>query len=216
MYYFRKNKENLEKYSISFNKKQVEKLKEDIILNCSFIEHKTCRSDYDPLFLNDKIIKDYFKTKVGEKEYFEETRNVYLHEYNEYESPYLVHLITRLLSGEAKALYEILNYDTSSFISIDEQIRLTNLELSSVDITDIEKKKEKLEQLENLLKSKELNEKQKSVEEYYQKLLKLLKFTLVDTILISDLERVEKFSGIDLDSRQVEDNKGVSKTLKKK
>lgn len=97
MLYFRKNDEVIEKYQIDFNKEEVETLKEKIINNCSFIKHEEYESDHLPRFTG-KIIKNYIHTYTGkEKNYFEETRDIYLYSYDEYKPPYLVELINQLL-----------------------------------------------------------------------------------------------------------------------
>ena len=100
MLYFRKNDEVIEKYQIDFNKEEVETLKEKIINNCSFIKHEEYESDHLPRFTG-KIIKNYIYTYIGkEKNYFEETRDIYLYSYDEYKPPYLVELINQLLNGK--------------------------------------------------------------------------------------------------------------------
>ena len=119
MLYFRKNDEVIEKYQIDFNKEEVETLKEKIINNCSFIKHEEYESDHLPRFAG-KIIKNYIHTYTGkEKNYFEETRDIYLYSYDEYKPPYLVKLINQLLNGNSEVIDEILNYDTSTKSTID-------------------------------------------------------------------------------------------------
>ena len=78
MLYFRKNDEVIEKYQISFDKEKIEKLKKEIINNCSFIKHKEYESDYSPRF-TDEIIRNFTYTPTGkEKEYFEEISHILL------------------------------------------------------------------------------------------------------------------------------------------
>ena len=66
-------------------------------------------------------------------------------------------------------------------------------------------------ELEDLLNYKELN-KDNNLVLYYNKLLKLINFELVDRILISDLERVENFLAPTNNSL----NKVFAKVLQKK
>lgn len=198
MLYFRKNDEVIEKYQIDFNKEEVETLKEKIINNCSFIKHEEYESDHLPRFTG-KIIKNYIHTYTGkEKNYFEETRDIYLYSYDEYNPPYLVELINQLLNGNSKAIDEILNYDISTKSTIDYRIDLVNKEFNKIDTKDISKKKEKLKELEELLKEKELNKGQQSIESYYNQLIELIKFNLIDSLPISELDRIESFLEIDL------------------
>lgn len=218
MLYFRKNDEVIEKYQIDFNKEEVETLKEKIINNCSFIKHEEYESDQLPRFTG-KIIKNYIHTYTGkEKNYFEETRDIYLYSYDEYKPPYLVKLINQLLNGNSKVIDEILNYDTSTKSTIDYRIDLANKEFNKIDPKDISKKKEKLKELEELLKEKELNKGQQSVESYYNQLIELIKFNLIDSLPISELGRIESFLEIDLFSKIKISNfneKPLVKSLKK-
>ena len=39
MIYFRKNDEVIEKYQVNFDKEEIEKIKKEIIDNCSYVEH---------------------------------------------------------------------------------------------------------------------------------------------------------------------------------
>ena len=87
MIYFKKNDELIEKYQIIFNKEKVEKLKSEIINNCSFITHEEYESDYSPRF-TDEIIRNFKCSLTGKKkDYFEETRDIYLYSYDEYKPP---------------------------------------------------------------------------------------------------------------------------------
>ena len=193
MLYFRKNDEVIEKYQISFDKEKIEKLKKEIINNCSFIKHKEYESDYSPRF-TDEIIRNFTYTSTGkEKEYFEETRDICRYSYDEYKPPYLVELINQLLNGNSKAIDKILNYDISTKSTIDDRIDLANQEFNKIAPEDIIKKREKLKELEDLLNEKELNKNQQSIDVYYNQLIGLIKFDLVDSLSISELGRIESF-----------------------
>lgn len=220
MIYFRKNDEVIEKYQVDFDKEEIEKLKKEIINNCSFIQHEEYESDYSPRFI-DEIIRNFTYTPTGkEKEYFDETRDIYRYSYDEYKPPYLVKLINQLLNGNSKAIDEILNYDISTKSSIDDRINLANQEFSKIAPEDITKKKEKLkelEELEDLLKAKELNKNQQSIDAYYNQLIGLIKFDLVDSLSISELGRIESFLEIKLSGVEISNSKGKPfvKSLKK-
>lgn len=218
MFYFRKNDEVIEKYQVSFDKEEIEKLKKKIINNCSFIKHEEYESDYSPRF-TDEIIRNFTYTPTGkEKEYFEETRDIYRYSYDEYKPPYLVELINQLLNGNSKAIDKILNYDISTKSTIDDRIDLANREFNKIAPEDIIKKKEKLKELEDLLKAKKLNKNQQSIDIYYNQLIGLIKFDLVDSLSKSELGRIESFLEIDLSSRVEISNsqeKPFVKSLKK-
>ena len=218
MFYFRKNDEVIEKYQVSFDKDELEKLKKEIIDNCSYIKHEEYESDYSPRF-TDEIIRNFTYTPTGkEKEYFEETRDIYLYSYDEIKPPYLVKLIDQLLNGNSSAIDGILNYDISTKSTIDDRIDLINQEFNKIAPEDIIKKKEKLKELEDLLKAKELNKNQQSIDIYYNQLIGLIKFDLVDSLSISELGRIESFLEIDLSSKMEISNsidKSFVKSLKK-
>lgn len=201
MFYFRKNDEVIEKYQVSFDKEEIEKLKKKIINNCSFIKHEEYESDYSPRF-TDEIIRNFTYTPTGkEKEYFEETRDIYRYSYDEYKPPYLVELINQLLNGNSSAIDGILNYDISTKSTIDDRIDLINQEFNKIAPEDITKKKEKLKELEDLLKAKELNMNQQSIDVYYDQLIGLIKFDLIGSLQISELDRIESFLEVNLSSK---------------
>lgn len=211
MFYFKKNNDVIEKYKVDFNREEVKALKIQIIDNCSLIEHKEYRSTIYPRFTDKSLIRNFHSTCIGEKEYFEETKDVYLFSYDEYKPPYLTTLIDKLLKQDTSTIDEILNYDLSSSISLEDKINLVWQEFTQIDIDDIFLKKEKLKELEDLLNYKELN-KNNNLVLYYNKLIKLINFELVDRILISDLERVENFLAPTNNSL----NKAFAKVLQKK
>ena len=125
MIYFRKNDEVIEKYQVDFDKEEIEKLKKEIINNCSFIQHEEYESDYSPRF-TDEIIRNFTYTPIEkEKEYFEETRDIYRYSYDEYKPPYLVKLINQLLNNYKKQV-ELNNLSKSEFV----RLQILHLELS--------------------------------------------------------------------------------------
>ena len=217
MIYFRRNGEVIEKYQVDFDKEEIEKLKEEIINNCSFIEHEEYDSDYSPHF-TDEIIRNYRSTRTGKvKEYFEETRGIYHYSYDIYKPPYLVKLINQLFDGNSKAIDEILNYDISPKSSIDDRINIVNQEFIKMDPEDIRKRKAKLKELEDLLNAKKLNKNQQNIDVYYNQLVGLIKFNLIDTLQISELSRIESFLEIKLSDVNISNSNGDTfvKSLKK-
>lgn len=218
MIYFIKNNNVIEKYQVDFDKKEIEKLRDKIIDNCSYIEHKEYYCDHVPRCTN-KIVKNYkFEFTNDFVEYFEERREAVFVSYDEYNAPELVNLINRLLEGEPRVLQQIFNYDISDNIPIDDKIVSINKEFSEIDIKDIEKKKRKLHELEELLKIQELNKNQQGIEPYYNQLIELIKIKLIDSISVSELERMESFLETYLSSK-IENNysneKPFVKALKK-
>ncbi len=217
MYYFINNGEKIEKYEVSFDKQQVKNLKDTIIDKCSFIEHQEFQSDYYPMFSDKKIIRNFQSTYIGKQDYFEETREVYSFSYDRYNPPYLVLLIDKLLNDDTEVISEILNYDVSPKESIEDKINLVNKEFMEIDSENIYAKKLKLKELENLLKVKQLNQNQQTIDIYYQQLLELISFDFVESIDINELHKIEKFLGIKLLDNSIfnEKNGEILKLLKK-
>lgn len=217
MVYLKRNNDVAEKYKVDFDKERIEKLKNEIVNKCSFIEHKEYESDsYISIDVN--TVKNFMCNLIGKKEYFEEVRDVYFYQYDEYNPPYLVELINRLLKDDSSAIEEILNYDISHELSIDDKIALVNKEFIKIDSKDITKRKEKLKEIERLLKVQELNKDQQSIEFYYNQLIGLINFDLIDSISISKISRVESFLEIKLNDQLIASDsldKVYVKSLKK-
>lgn len=218
MVYLKRNNDVAEKYKVDFDKEQIEKLKNEIVNNCSFIEHKEYESDSSSISIDVNTVKNFTYNLIGKKEYFEEVKDVYFYQYDEYNPPYLVELINRLLKDDSSAIEEILDYDISHELSIDDKIALVNKEFIEIDPKDITKRKEKLKEIERLLKEQELNKDQQSVSLYYDKLIGLINFDLIDSISISKLSRVESFLEIKLNDKLIASDsldKVYVKSLKK-
>ncbi len=213
MIYFAKNIDTIDKYNVTFDRIKVEDLKNEIIDNCSYIKHVEYESDYGPLFGNGKrIIENFNAFQVGTKEYFEETRTIYKYSFDEYFPPRLVDYIDSLLKFKSSALNNILNYDLSKDnTSIDNKIDKANAEFMNTNVDNIEKRKEILDEIEELLKEKELNKNQKELLPYYKKLLKLIHISLVDSLDISELERIESFFETKIDTKINDTNKKKEK-----
>ena len=202
MLYFRKNDDVIEKYQVNFDKEKIKKLKQEIINNCSFITHIEYESDCAPI-LSNEIVRNFTYTPTGkEKEYFEETRDIYHYSYDRYEPPYLVALINQLLllNDNSKVIDQILNYEIASKSTIDDKIELAYKEFKEIDPENATKKAKKLKELENLLKAKKLNINQQNIDLYYNQLIELIKFNLIDSLPINELNKIESFLEINLSS----------------
>ena len=193
MYYFKKSDDVIEKYQVHFEKEEVKKLQEKIINRCSVIKHVNFEGEDIPKILDKRFIRNLKYTRIGKKEYFEETRDIYSIQYDRYEPPYLAAIIERILGRDFTAIGELLHYQVSNSTSIEEKINLVNTEMISIPLSDIAKKKQKLEELEDLLKEKARSE---EISSYYEQLISLFQFEFVDSIPVSELERVKEFLGL--------------------
>lgn len=193
MIYFKQKGNLIEKYEVSFDKEKVEALKERIIYECSFIEHRVFVSDYGAGYKDYRLVRNLTKVKVGEKDYFEETRTIYRYTYDEYIPPKLVDYINSFINGSSTSLNLILNYDFSGDMSIDERINNSTEEFNLIPVDNIYEKKKQLEKIDSLLKAKIINENQKDIKPYYQELMSLIHFELVDSITYEEINRFESF-----------------------
>ena len=187
MYYFIDKKETIEKYSVSFSKEELEKLKIEIINNCSEIEHHEYEGTHGPNEFDYLRIRNYKERFVRVEESRDSLQwpdqRVYHYSYDEYKFPELVSVIDELLNGNVLVLDTIFNTNPESKgETIDEKIRKASEELDAIDNLKIAKKREKLDELQKLIELKKLNETQKSVVPYYARLRELITLDLVDTI----------------------------------
>lgn len=204
MYYYTKREEKIEKYEITFDEEQLKKLQKEIIKNCSEIVHIKEESDYSPRFTtkeyNKGLIKNLNSKNIGTKEYFEETRTMYLYTYDRYIPPKLVELIDKLLDDDVTVLGEIFNYNeskTNEILKIEKKINKVSHKLDKIDNLDTKGKKKKLIELEELLEEKKKMEKEsKLIIEYYNELISLIECNLIDSISIKAIQKVEEFLGI--------------------
>ena len=200
MYYFIDKKETIEKYSVSFSKEELEKLKMEVINNGSEIEHHEHDGTHGPNEFDYLRIRNYKERFVRVQESRDSLQwpdqRVYHYSYDEYKFPELVSVIDELLNGNVLVLDTIFNTNPESKgETIDEKIRKASEELDVIDNLKITKKREKLDELQKLIELKKLNKKQKSVVPYYARLRELITLDLVDTITKEEIERVNQFFG---------------------
>lgn len=217
MYYFRLNRDTIEKYEITYDKEKLEDLNEEIIYNCSEIVHKEYESDYDP-DLRDRKIKNYKYERVGTKEYDTEVRSVYRYSYDEYETPYLCELVKKILYKDDEHKLESIRMIFSSDLveeraSIDDRLEvLTNLFNNTKDTSA---KQKYVNQINEILELKKQNPKVKPVAEYYDKVRDLIDINLVDTMPLTEAERFVEFFAKRIDVKyEKEDLLVLKKELK--
>jgi len=207
MNYFVRKEDTIEKYLVEFDREELEKLKLEIIENCSLVKHH----EYDGIDGPDSFdylrIRNYREVKIGSIEInreFGEMADIYHFSYDEYEFPQLVTIIDNLLAFDLEAIEKIMNPDYSSFEKepLREMIQSLSAEIDKISNWDPKQKIEKLKMLEQLFDRIELNTNRdiKPVEPYYRKVKNLLKVELVDSINIEDLLKVQNFFEIELNN----------------
>lgn len=191
--YFKKNNEYLEKFEVTYDKEKIEELKERIIWDCSKIKHVSFCSDYGAGIKDKRLVKNFSSVLVGEKEYWEETRSIYRYTFDQYVPSELVKYIDGLLNGFSSSIDMIFNYDFKNDKSIDELIEEAMIKFNSIDPEKVYDKQQQLKYIDNLLESKKIGVNQKDIRPYYQELIGLIHFKLIDKILINDINRVYSF-----------------------
>lgn len=199
MYYFVENKDIVEKYLVSFDRQEIEKLKIKIINNCSKIVHHEYDGTHGPNQFDYLKIRNYKERFIRIQESRDTLQypdqKIYHYSYDEYKFPVLVSYINELLIKEnVLILDKIFNEnDEIKTETYDDKIKKASDELDAVNNLDIDKKRAKLDELQELLKLKKLNEKQESIDLYVDELKRLITFDLVDTISKIEIDRVNNF-----------------------
>lgn len=186
------------KYEVTADRDGLEKLKLEIINNCSMIIHHDCNTTKTPNYYDILRIRNYSAEKIGiyeSNDFYASRETLYHVVYDEYRYPYLIELIDRLLNNDEEALSEILNPNfEKEQISIDKMINILEEKYESISLHDIVQKREMLEKLSQLYKLKELNKNQISVIEYYSKVKEFIELKLIDHMDIELIDRVNKFN----------------------
>jgi len=205
MYYFVKKDNLIEKYEVTYDKEEMEKLRIEIINKCSEIEHLEYESTDGPTYNDDLLhIRNLEIVKTGVKKYndfYSADEDIFHYSYDYYDYPYLVNLINLLSMDNVHALHSILNPDYSNEKEpIDLRIKKVTQKLNRIVSTKNKNKSTLLSELQELIEKAELNENQISVKEYYPKVQELIHLKLFDTIEISELERIKSFFKISIDN----------------
>lgn len=209
MLYFVKKENRIEKYTVTYDEHQMEKLKLEIIDKCSEITHSEHFDIYKESYYDDQLKIRNLKSreaKDGEypekyKEYFSKDADIYFYSYDEYTFPYLISLIDCFYKGYGPSIKEILN-PTFKCIPDSFEKRISDLSnrINNIPKENTEEKKEALTDLERLIKNAKLNANQISVKEYYPKVKELIKLELVDSITIDEFEKLKNFFEIRIDN----------------
>ena len=193
---YKQNGNIIEKYEVVLDRERIEKLRISIINDCSYIAHREYRTtivrgyDKEPLRFR-KVRFD----RIGWKEFRDGPDEMeYLVSFDEYIFPDVIKLIDRLLKGDESVLEELFKSKESGK-NIDELIEKKSKELDNIDNLDIKNKQRVLNELSDLLDKKELNKNQRPIDIYMEDIKKSISISLVDTIDLEMVERVEGFYG---------------------
>lgn len=199
MIYYKKEDIQVYKYNVTFDKEKIIELRNEIIDNCSEVIHRETKNTFAP---TSKIgvmeIRNLNKKKIdiiSKNDYYPD-EILYQYTYDEYVYPYLITIIDNLLIGNAKYIDElsIKNIDREK-LPIKDAIELAITEIKYIhkgeDSEIINKKLEELETL--LIKKITINNSEKSLLEYYDRVYKLFNFEYVDSMSIEKFRSVMYF-----------------------
>lgn len=205
MLYFKKEKDGVHKYGVSFDKNEVSLLLEEVKSKCSTIKH----FEYDDVNLPSLSERIYSQNQSGESEirffsqklvgyreyndFYSPVEDVYHYSYYEYTYSPLVSIINGLLNDSPMAIDKIFNPENIHRFNFDHEIDNINNEINKIPNNKIKEKMDKLNELNDLLKFANLNSKQKDEDEYYIRLQGLIKFELVSILPYEIKEKYEAF-----------------------
>ncbi|MBE6141121.1 MAG: hypothetical protein E7172_06320 [Firmicutes bacterium] len=189
MVYYSKCDDKIRKLDVKFDAEKLENIKQEIIKNCSLITHFEYDATVFPENNNIRNVENLFFEHIGNRDNSNSPdRNVYHFSFDEYKFPYLVRLINELQNGNSDALYEIINpnYEMEEKIFGCKIEELNNEKINNL-IWEIDNnsfdnsiKLVKLNQLNELIKQKELNKNRMPICFYYIKVRSLIKLTKID------------------------------------
>ena len=195
MYYIEQKEDELVKYEVKINQEQLEKIKVEIINNCSEIKHivergtKPTNEIYDTLHIR-KFTKKFLYTREY-NDFYMPDEDIYEFDYYKYENTTLVNLIERLLAGNTNAIINLKNPEENNPLNDKKQKieEKTKELLSNIDKVNPKQLEELKQQLESYLEYKELNSDRKSDLGYYPKVLDCIILEEKDRIKIETLEQ---------------------------
>ena len=207
----------ISKKEVTFNPAKLEKIRKEMIKNCSIIHHHKYTTINKPNYYSSERIVNYCDTKTGFKKIsgyeFEFQVEEYLVEYDELIHPYEVTLLTSILAGDSEALEQLLNiiYSKPKIVNINSAYvhNLTKAEeeaeesIAALASGTIEKSlgelklkliKEKIADLEEHI---DRNKNQKRPQEYYQTLRESFIMSPVATLPLQEFKKVFNFFNYD-------------------
>ena len=191
MIYFKNSGDVLEKYKIVFNEDKVKEIHDNVKYKCGTMKHVHYFSDYGPFDLDMTLVRNWSCKYTGrDKEYDTEIRGIDEYEYDLIEPPELAYYIKELLAGSPKAYDSIRAYPIKTEEELDEEINQLNDKFLKIKVTDIEERRELLDQIKELLDTRE---NKLLLINYYKELMDSINLELIDTISMAEINRVSEF-----------------------
>lgn len=200
MIIFMKDSKRILKYRVTTDLPKLLELMQEIKDTCSKVTHITGTSDYLPRKPVKGEMRNFHKTEVGEKEYFEETRTLYQFEYDLYEDSYLVELIEKLINTDTcnSTLIELYTVSSEASIEsqldeIDEKLRINAEELQNGNPFDTKARAKNLNEIKRLLNQKNKTQEKTLEEGYIDRIKDLLVFTFLDEMDEKSISKINDF-----------------------
>jgi len=197
MNYFVKKGNIIEKTNVIYDSEQLEKIRLEIVNNCSEIEHCEYDDVVGPNRSDSLRIRNYSAERIGKRElndFYATDLDLYHYSYDRYNYPRLVSLIDRLLNGDAQAIFLISNPSLNNELpTVSERIKQSSQDLDAIDDSNINEKKKKIAELEKLLKLEKYNKNQQPVIDYYARVRNLITLEFVDLITMDEILRYTSF-----------------------
>lgn len=193
-----KDNDVVKKYKFEIDKEKLEKLKSEIIENCSIIRHKKTKVDDRYGMINsickDKsiYIKNYNMKKIKEVEnndfYGPSWYTVYEEEYDLYDYPDVVDIINEVLKNNEEMIIKLLNYESK-----EDEINIPNI-ITKGDPSKIE---DSLKKASAAFAEYKLRYNVVPLSKYLPDVKACIKMILIDECSYDDYRRFCKFKDID-------------------
>ena len=225
MYYYKKKGKDIIKYEVIIDTEKLNKIRFQVINNCSHIEHITnsVTDRMRPDEFDYEHIRNYNEKYIGRIEYndfYSSSEDEYAVEYDYYNHPQLVKYIDNLLNGDTSAIEQIQKVK-DEFIDKEQKLLAEQQKIISKLNSMTEKNKEKQiyllnENQEKLLeyyKEKELNKNQVPSSKYKNKVLSCIELKELEIIPYKTVLEVMRFF-VNCSDKKMDSN--LNKSLKLK
>ena len=225
MYYYKKKGKDIIKYEVKIDIEKLNKIRFQIINNCSHIQHiKTRVTDScKPKEWDYEHIRNYHEKYEGRIEYndfYSMPEDQYLVEYDYYTHPPLIQLIDNLLNGDTSSIEQI---EKMKDENIDKEKEILDEQQNIINKLNTMKEKNKQDQIyllnqsqEKLLeyyKEKELNRNQVPCIRYKRQVLSCIELKEIEIIPYKTVLEVMRFLAC-CSSKKMDSN--LNKVLKLK
>ncbi len=205
MYYYKKKGKDIIKYEVIIDSEKLNKIRFQIINNCSHIEHITnsVTDRMRPDEFDYEHIRNYNEKYIGRIEYndfYSSPEDAYEVEYDYYNHPQLVKYIDNLLNGDTSAIEQIQKVkdvviDKEQKLLAEQQKIISKLNSMNEKNkeTQIYLLNENQEKLLEYYKEKELNKNQVPSSRYKSKVLSCIELKQVEIMPYKTVLEVMKF-----------------------